>query len=290
MNKRLALGTVQLGVPYGVANQQGQVPREEAAAIVAHARLAGLDTLDTAIAYGTSESRLGEIGVGEWRVVSKLPPLPADCPDVVEWVGEQVRGSLSRLGITRLHGLLLHRAQDLLESRGEELALALRVVKDSGQVGKTGVSVYGPDELAALGPGAPLELVQAPFNVLDRRMATSGWLARLHARGVEVHTRSAFLQGLLLMSASDRPATFKRWQTLWDHWHGWLDEHALSPVAACLAFALAQPEIDRVIVGVDSLAQLKEILGHAGERTATPPATLSSEEPLLINPSLWKPS
>ena len=288
MNSRLALGTVQFGLRYGVANQIGQVSRDEAAAILNYALGMGLDTIDTAIAYGESEERLGEIGVAQWQIISKLPALPETISDVAAWVTDEVLGSLSRLKVSRLHGLLLHRSQELIGHRGDTLYRTLVALKDQGRVGKIGVSIYDPDELDALWPQFSLDLVQAPFNILDRRIATSGWLTRLHNAGTEVHIRSVFLQGLLLMEPTNRPASFTRWQSLWDQWHRWLDVEALTPLQACLGFATSQAEIDRVVVGVDSLKQLREILASVAVPIPTPPPTLKSDDLDLINPSRWK--
>lgn len=287
MNNRLALGTVQFGLPYGIANQAGQVSRDEAAAILAHAWTAGVDTLDTAIAYGESEVRLGEIGVKQWQVISKLPPMPETCVDVSGWVRESVLGSLDRLGIPKLRGLLLHRPQQLLGPHGAALYRALIVIKEQGKVEKVGVSIYGPDELDALWPRYQFDLVQAPFNIIDRRLVTSGWLTRLQQAGTEVHIRSVFLQGLLLLEPTNRPATFKRWQPLWDRWSCWLADQALTPLQGCLGFALSHPGIDRVVVGVDNLKQLDEILSESKYGGIQPPTELSSEDRDLVNPSRW---
>ena len=79
---KLALGTVQFGVPYGVANSTGQVPESEGSSILSYARTLGIDTLDTAIAYGESERRLGSIGVAGWNVITKLPEIPNDFENV----------------------------------------------------------------------------------------------------------------------------------------------------------------------------------------------------------------
>ena len=285
--KRLALGTVQFGLPYGVANQSGQVSRDEAAAIIDYAWAAGLDTLDTAIAYGESEQRLGEIGIGKWRVISKLPAMPEEYTDVAAWVQESVLGSLARLKVPKLHGLLLHRSEQLLGSQGKALYQALIALKDEGKVEKIGVSIYGPDELDALWPHFQFDLVQAPFNIIDRRLATSGWLARLYQTGAEVHIRSVFLQGLLLMRQTSRPASFSRWQSLWEQWSRWLNDQSMTPVQACLGFAMLQPEISRVVIGVDSLKQLQGILASVEATGVMPPATLMSEDLNLINPSHW---
>ena len=287
MNNRLALGTVQFGLPYGIANQARQVSRDETAMILDHAWAMGLDTLDTAIAYGESEQRLGEIGVAQWQVITKLPAMPENHTDVTAWVQESVLGSLKRLRIPKLHGLLLHHSQQLLGPRGDALYRALHALKDQGKVEYAGVSIYGPDELDALWPQCQLDLVQAPLNIMDRRLATSGWLTRLHRAGTEVHIRSVFLQGLLLMEAANRPAIFNSWQPLWDRWHHWLDDQQLTPLRACLGFALSQPEVDRVVVGVDSLNQLQEILSSVETPAVEPPTALMSEDLRLINPSCW---
>ncbi len=287
MSSRLALGTAQFGLCYGVANQSGQVSHDQTAAILEHAWAAGLDTIDTAIVYGESEQRLGEIGVAQWQVITKLPAMPETRTDVIAWVQESVLGSLKRLRIPKLYGLLLHRSRQLLGPQGDALYRALHALKDQGKVEYTGVSIYGPDELDALWPYYRLDLVQAPFNIMDRRLATSGWLTRLHQAGAKVHIRSVFLQGLLLMEAANRPATFNCWQPLWDLWHHWLDHQALTPLQACLGFALSQPEIDRVVVGVDSLKQLQGILAGVETPAVNPPTALASEDLHLIDPSRW---
>jgi aryl-alcohol dehydrogenase-like predicted oxidoreductase len=213
---KLALGTVQFGLDYGIANQQGQVPVDEAGAILDLAFAHGVDTLDTAVAYGNCEQRLGEIGVGGWRVISKLPAIPDGCKDIYRWVADEVTASLRRLHITCLSGLLLHRPRQLLEDGGDRLYKVLQQLKDEGRVQKIGVSIYEPAELDELFDRYQLDLVQAPFNILDGRLIDSGWLARLPEQGVELHVRSIFLQGLLLMHAGERPKKFHRWQTIWE--------------------------------------------------------------------------
>jgi aryl-alcohol dehydrogenase-like predicted oxidoreductase len=287
MNSRLAIGAVQFGLPYGIANQVGQVSRDEVAKILGHAWAAGMDTLDTAIGYGDSEAILGEIEVDQWQVITKLPEVPEACADVASWVQELVAGSLGRLRVPRLRGLLLHRPQQLLGPHGDELYRALAGVRDQGKAEKIGVSVYGPDELDAIWPRYQFDLVQSPFNILDRRLVSSGWLNRLCKAGTEVHVRSVFLQGLLLMDAANRPGKFNRWQSLWDDWQRWLTDHALTPLQACLSFAISQPEINRVVVGVDSLEQLRGVFACAENTVNIPPETLMSDDLDLINPSCW---
>lgn len=285
--QRLALGTVQFGLPYGVANQRGQISPPQAAAILTCARGAGLDILDTAMAYGNSEERLGQIGVQGWNVISKLPALPEQVQSVEHWVEEAVTASLNRLRVASLYGLLLHRPVDLLSSQGTTLYESLIGLKQRGWVKKIGVSVYGPEELATLYPRFPLDLVQAPFNGLDQRLLTSGWLARLQQGGVEVHGRSLFLQGLLLMPPDQRPPQFRRWQPLWDAWDNWLAATQISPLQACLGCAWHQSTLDRLVIGVDSLTQMEEILTTLGGSLPLWPDHLCSDDMDLINPARW---
>lgn len=285
---KLALGTVQFGLAYGVANKRGQITSTEAREILLRARVAGIDTLDTAVAYGESEAMLGAVGVDQWKVVSKLPALPASCEDIAAWVRSEVAGSLGRLKISKLHALLLHRSQDLLAPQGAALYAALTALKIDGLVDKVGVSVYGPEELEAVWPKFRLDLVQSPFNVFDRRLLNSGWLERLHQDGTEVHVRSVFLQGLLLLPAEERRAEFAGWQDLWSKWDAWLKAEELTPLRASLMFALSRPEIDRVIVGVDGVRHLAEILSAPTTEPIDFPNSIESSDLRLINPTKWK--
>lgn len=286
---RLALGTAQFGMSYGIANKRGRITDDEALGILRHARSCGMDTLDTAAAYGESEALLGRLGISEsdWRVVTKLPSLPPGVADTAVWADRVVRESLKRLRIPHLYGLLLHRDADLTGREGPHLYGVLRALKEEGKVEKIGVSIYDPEVLPSLIPHFDLDLIQAPLNVLDRRFITTGWLDRLHEREIECHVRSVFLQGLLLMGQSERPAPFARWTSLWDAWDKWLLDGGLTPLQACLAFALADTRISKVVVGVDNLKQLEEILLATDTQAGEFPDDLSVSDVDLINPSHW---
>src|SRR5271167_2311596 len=214
MESRLSIGTAQFGSAYGVANQTGKVSHDSACEILTRGWAAGIRTIDTAIAYGDSESRLGGIGIENWRVISKIPSIPRDCSDVDAWVLQSIAGSLARLRIARLYGVLLHDPRQLRDGNGSAIFAALLAAKRNGLVEKIGVSIYDPEELSGITARFTLDLVQAPFSLIDRRLLSSGWLKRLNVAGIEVHARSIFLQGLLLMKTADRPAKFSRWNQL----------------------------------------------------------------------------
>lgn len=284
---KLALGTVQFGLDYGVANKSGRVSSQEASAILQWAQASGLDTLDTAIAYGDSEAVLGQLGIEGWNTVTKLPAVPENCQDVVQWVHDQIEQSMARLGVSQLHGVLLHRPAQLLEKMGPALYGGLQSIKAQGKTRKIGVSVYGPTELDALFDSYALDLVQAPLNILDRGLVESGWAGRLHDAGVEVHTRSAFLQGLLLMPAAQRPAKFSPWANVWREWDKWLEQDGLTPLQACLRYVTNLPHIDRVVVGVDTAAQLQQIIKAADGKLPSMLEFTDLQDARLINPASW---
>ena len=284
---RIAIGTVQFGMTYGIANNSGQVPLDEVREILNIARSAGVDTLDTAIAYGTSEQVLGEVGVGDWQIITKLPGIPDACDDVEEWMRQSIKSSFQRLNTERVKGLLLHRPQQLKGEKGARIYKALLELKQRGTVEKIGFSIYSPSELDILWDDFQPDIIQVPFNILDRRLEDTGWLSKLHTAGVEIHVRSVFLQGLLLMGEATLPKKFQRWSGYWVRWNNWLINEKLSPVQAALGFALSKPEIDRVVVGIDSMKQLSEILQVANDVVPEVPAEFSCTDENLINPANW---
>lgn len=291
MKQRLAIGTAQFGMHYGISNHGGQVTRQVAREIVSLARAGGVDMIDTAIAYGESEACLGEVGIEGCKVVTKLPPLPADAGNVAAWVHNQFGRSLRRLNANCIYGLLLHSADQLAGERGPALAKALHDLKQDGLVAKVGVSIYAPEQLARILPVCAIDLIQAPLNLLDRRLETSGWLQRLHDAGVEIHTRSAFLQGLLLMDRAVIPPRFERWSQIWNAWHGWLDTHSVSATRACLQYPLSLRQVDRIVVGVACVEEFKVLLNDAavvGGATDLPDLACTDQD--LINPSNWNQS
>lgn len=286
---RLALGTVQFGMAYGIANRTGQVQLPEIQKILTAARDAKIDTLDTAIGYGSAEENLGDAGVEGWNVVSKLPEIPGDGAGggPGSWAKLQVADALRRLRVRELYGVLFHRPRQLLEPQGREAHAALLDLKKSGVIQKVGISIYDPDDLAALLPLYDFDLVQLPMNLFDDRIQRAGLLSQLKAAGTEIHVRSVFLQGLLLLSASELPARFHRWRKEWELLDQYCASRKVSKISLCLGSVLRVSEVDRVLVGVETELQLKEIIEAARQvpdETYVPAGVLDRD---LIDPRQW---
>lgn len=285
---KLALGTVQFGTAYGVANASGQIPLQGAKDILRYAKDVGMDVLDTAASYGQSEAILGQIGLQGWDVITKLPPLDAAVADVGTWVEAQVDASINRLKVPSLCAVLLHYPADLLGVHGAAYSRALEDLRDSGKVRNVGVSIYSPDMLGELTKLFWPDVVQAPYNVLDQRIRASGWLEKLVTRGTRVHARSVFLQGLLTLSASEVPRYFTPWLDRLRRWHNVVHEYSSSPVELALNFVVQESLFDRIIVGIDTLPQLRELVKLCGAIEVPNLESLACDDPGLIEPYRWK--
>lgn len=253
--RRLALGTVQFGLDYGINNARGRVAIEEVSRILEYAREHGIDVIDTAGAYGDAETVLGAASgaITSFKVVSKIPP-GATTPKAVD---DAVRSSLARLGVGKLYGMLVHDlAGFMADARNWDV---LRRWRDAGTVEKIGVSAYYPREIESLmARGLDLQLVQAPYSVFDKRFATT--FAGLQRSGVEVHVRSIFLQGLFFMDPERLPAHFASVKPAVLQLQGLAKSIDVPLSALLLSVGLLDPAIDKVVVGVDSLSNLRENL------------------------------
>jgi aryl-alcohol dehydrogenase-like predicted oxidoreductase len=135
---------------------------------------------------------------------------------------------------------------------------------------------------------APIDIVQAPFNVVDTSIVSSGWLDKLAGAGVEVHVRSIFMQGLLLMDRSSIPDKFKRWSVLWDHWHNNLNTYGLDALSECINFVNSFSNVARVVVGIESALQLQQVMVAINHSTNPLNwSQMTCHDDMLINPSNW---
>jgi aryl-alcohol dehydrogenase-like predicted oxidoreductase len=291
---RIGLGTVQFGMDYGISNRAGRPNEAEVAAILARAVASSVGYLDTAPAYGEAETLVGRLlpaGHG-LRVVTKVPSMPdqqIESRHRQQWL-DAIERSLRRLRIDRAYGVLVHHAADLDKPGWQHLIDALHEAKARGLVDRIGVSIYNEQQLALAESRFCPEIVQLPFNALDRRPMISGTFAHLKARGAEIHARSLFLQGLLLMTPCGLPEFFKPLLPILTNLRNEWALRGLSPIAACLAFAMRQPAIDAAIVGVNRRTEFDEIaaaLAEAERITETSDGMLPEIDPIFLEPSRW---
>jgi aryl-alcohol dehydrogenase-like predicted oxidoreductase len=288
---RLALGTAQFGLDYGLNNTAGRPADATVHEVLRTAQAAGLTLLDTAAAYGDSEARLGQwlsqagVEASSFQLVTKLAAGPASR------VGQQLQESLARLRRPDVYGVMFH-SFNAFRKQPDSWS-ALQEARDARLVQRIGVSLYHPEEAAwLLEKGLDADLVQVPFNVLDQRFGPL--LPELAGRGVEVHVRSAFLQGLLLRDPAALPAFFEPLAPKLTRLHQLARAADIPLPALLLQFAAFAPGVRRVVVGVDSAANLQENLAAAAYQA--PAASLraalqdlAEETTDFILPYEWPP-
>ena len=196
--------------------------------------------------------------------------------------------SLDKLCLERVDALLAHHAPDILVEGGHRLIAGMEQLKELGRVSKIGVSVYDGDQLESLLREFTPDLVQLPLNVFDQRLIHSGWLQRLHEKGVEIHARSVFLQGLLLMPLTNIPTFFDPVRPLLECWHAAASAQGLSLVQAALAFVRDLSEVDHLLIGVESLMQFQSCLDDFSFPAKFDATGLACDNASFVNPSLWK--
>lgn len=290
---RLSLGTVQFGLDYGISNSQGRTTRDEVCRILELAAREGIAVLDTATLYGTSEEALGDCLPAShgFKVVTKTPHFRTSkiTPEDALQLGSVFNNSLRKLGQRQVYGLLVHHADDLLAEGGEHLMGAMLELKAKGQVAKVGVSVYDGDQIDRILDKYDIDLVQVPVNVFDQRLLVSGKLAALKKAGVEVHARSLFLQGLLLMPLERVPDYFASIKQKVQDYQAYLQASRLSLIQGALAFASSCKEIDDAILGVCSVEELRGILDawHSLPQSTHDFSRFACRDERMINPALW---
>ena len=285
---KLAIGTAQLGSAYGIANTSGILPEKEMKKILDRATLEGINTIDTAKSYGESEIILGNSCVDNFKVITKLPTVPDNCLNIEKWVDNYIERSLISLKLKKIYGILLHNPNQLLSDSGKVLFRALESYKKNGVISKIGISIYSPSQLDLILPKFSIDIVQAPFNIVDRRILNSGWLEKLSKKNIETHIRSVFLQGLLLMQYEKIPNQFSNWNRVWLKWKNWLLDNEISPVHACISFVDSFQEVDKIIVGFDSFAHFDQIIVASKKLPIKNIINIELEDELLINPSNWR--
>ncbi|MDR2591731.1 MAG: aldo/keto reductase [Chitinispirillales bacterium] len=248
---KLCLGTVQFGLDYGINNARGKVPADEVSRILKFAGDSGIDMLDTAGAYGDSESVLGEAmaKIGEeFRIITKYPANTEIRPL------QRIDASLSQLKIERIYGYLFHNYSIFCERR--DYIDDFVKIKESGKSERIGFSLYYPSEAEyILKNSVPCDIVQIPYSIFDQRFAYL--FPELKARGIDIHVRSIFLQGLFFMAPEKLDAGFDSVKSKLTEINRLAEAHSINIAALCLAFAHHNPDISYIVIGVDSLDNLK---------------------------------
>ena len=287
------LGTAQFGLDYGVSNNNGKINDEEIIRILKCANNCGVEYLDTANVYGDSETKIGQLSAltKKFKLITKTAhtKLSNSAKENIQLINHELNQSLKKMQRRHVDILLIHNVEDILSDDGAEIYQSLEKIKSSGLTKKIGVSVYDVEELVEVISKYSVDIVQFPLNVFNQTFHRSGILTEIKIKGVELHARSVFLQGLLLMQRSHIDAYFEPIKPVISEYLEFLEKVNLNPVEGALNYVKQVQEVDAVIFGVQDCNQLIETVHSLESKAVTVDyKDFAILEKNMINPSMWE--
>lgn len=291
----LTLGTVQLGLPYGVNNDKGMPSFDESSKILDTALSSGIISFDTARGYGDSElvlKRFFEDDNRERTLITKARFRDVDKSGVRDKLFSSVRESIERLGVEKIPFLKLHN-QNMIELYGDTLLYALQDLKKEGLVDGIGVSFSDKSRLLELTDGVGFDCVQLPANIFDSMVITDGSIKKLADSGCAVFIRSLYLQGLFFKDTNTLPEKIKSAKVPLDKLHALANDAGVSMAELAVTFIRDTEGIASLILGCDTPEQLLENVALVNAPKIDPEVAKAAikiaeeVEPVVIRPWEW---
>ena len=287
MKNKIILGSANFDQIYGI--KKNFIKKSEIKKLFNLALKNKIKTIDTSPLYNKSEKIIGLLNNNRFKIISKIPKPPKNIKreNIKKWLKQKVMISLKNLKIKKFECLLLHNANSLLCKNGDEIYKGIRNMKINGLTSKIGVSIYDFNVLDKILKKFKFNLIQAPFNILDQRLVEKGWLKKLKKRKIEVHARSIFLQGILLLKHNQLPKKLIKLSKKLVMWENWLKKNKFSSLQVCLSFVLNQRQLDGIVVGYNNTNQLNQILKLKQIKNNFSLPNLNIKDKKLIDPREW---
>lgn len=282
--KKFSLGTAQFGLNYGLNKKKVNI--KNIREIIKSLNNNKIKKIDTAILYGESEKILGSFFLKRWNVTTKIPEYKTLYGSPEEWTKSQINKSLNLLKIKKLHGVLFHNPDDLFNDNGKRIYKELQRLKKKGFIKKIGISIYNYNKLNKIIKLFKIDIIQAPFNIIDRRLLKSSLMKLQKQKKIELHVRSIFLQGLLLKNLKYKNKKFISYRNIWNSLHNWLSKNRYDIIDVCINDCLKY-NFNTIVIGFENLNQLKRVINYKKIHKLTLPNNLSSTDVNLINPAKW---
>jgi len=289
MNSKLILGTVQFGLNYGINNIVGKPSKKNIKSILDSAYNNGIQLLDTAEAYGDSQNKIGEYHNNSTNKFNVITKFSSNAEGFSLNIIERVHNNLKILDVDKLYCYMFHSFDDF-ENHFENYRKELRLLKKNGIIDNIGVSVYTNNELESVLKFDEISLVQLPFNLLDNDNKRGDILKKAKVKGIEIHTRSVFLQGLFFKKISELGDKIKPLEPYLRSLNDLCDkDYKINDLA--LNYVCNKKNIDRVLIGVDNVFQLKANIvsekRNIQKEIFKKIEAIDVKEIELLNPSNW---
>ena len=294
-DERLVLGTVQLGMPYGIANKSGQPNHTTATEIIRKAWESGIREFDTGQGYGESETVLGKVfavlGIAQKvLVISKFDPQLNHLD--AKALSTALDQSLQRLGILSLYGMMLHREQFLLDW-DQGLGNILRNCVQTSRVQHIGISVYSPEKAIQALNTKGIDFVQLPTNILDRRFEKAKVFELARKKQKRIYIRSVFLQGLLLMEPTEISEKMTHVKPIVERIKILSKDLGLTPQELALGYLKLEMPDSQIVFGAELPMQVKRNVecwakNYSPSIASAVKKTFKDISENIINPTLWQ--
>lgn len=258
---KLVLGTAQLGLNYGIANKTGKPVESEALEIMKYAVENGISYFDTAYSYGNSEIIIGKFldlhknYKNRINIITKMPSLKKEKLNEKN-INNRFFESLNRLGQKSIYCYMVHDFNDI-RNNCDEIGKVFLKLKENNYIKKIGVSIYDKSQIKFLLKNFDFDLIQIPINIFDQRLLMDDILVDLKKRGIEIYTRSVFLQGLIFLDKNNLPLKFKSIKKQLEKLNDISLKFNLSKEEIALIFVSTINEIDKIVIGIEKIEQLK---------------------------------
>ncbi len=278
---RIVIGSANFTQKYGADHVI--VNNIENKKIIKLAKKNNIYKIDTAEAYLKNKKIFKNIDK-KFNFFTKV--LPDSRWTSLEFCQKKIDNHFSVLNNNKVEALFLHDFKILLTNNGKKIFKNLEILKQRNYFKKIGISIYDTNYLNKLISNFNFDIVQCPYNILDKRILTTGWLDKLKSKGIEIHVRSIFLQGLLVNKSIYKKKYFKKWQTSFIKWFDNLDNNNISPIDYCLS-DLLNYDFDKIIIGINNSKNLEEIINFK-TINKNKMINFSISDKKLIDPRNWK--
>lgn len=294
---KISIGTAQLGLPYGIKNiEKKTISLNEFKKILISSNSKKINSIDTAINYGDSEKKIGQIlsklnKKNNFNITTKLPKIRNKKSNMIKnYVEELSLRSLKKIGIKKFYSILIHDIEDLKSKKKDKIFSALKNLKKKGITKKIGVSCHSLKDLEKIIKSYELDVIQIPFSIFDTRVLEKKIFNLLKKKNIEIQIRSIFLQGLLLMKFNKIPKKLQKFKIL-SKWRDFLIKFDLSPLDICISYVKRFNFYKNIIVGFDSHRQFNEVIKlyekKSYNKNINNMAKIFKNNTNLINPSKW---
>ncbi len=285
LNSKIILGSANFSNNYGILNKK--LDKDKISNILKLAKKINIHGIDTSPSYGSSEKILGKIN-NNFLIYSKVPKFRQKLKkdQIKKKIYKIMNSSLKNLRKSCTKGVLLQDANILLSKNGDIIYKTLKEIKMNGLTKNIGISIYDFNSMKKILKKYKFDFVQVPFNLFNRDLISSKALSFLKKKNIEIHVRSIFLQGILLLNKKKLPSRLKKLNNVFIKYKNYIKRKNINSLEYNLDFILSH-KIDKIVIGVSSVKDLKEIINYkfSAQKKIFPHFIIKNKK--LINPTYW---